>query len=125
MTKRKYSAQEIINLINILKSSGDVPAAGLAGMEFLGRLLVQLEEMSDADIAEYVASGQNLMTKRDISKPDIVEVSRKAHELISAHGQNGWKHAEELAAAALASGQAPEHQFWETVAEALRPCINL
>lgn len=39
-TMRKYSAQEIIALIDILKSSGDVPPSELAGMERLGRLSV-------------------------------------------------------------------------------------
>ena len=121
MTTRKYSAEEIIDLINILKSSGDMPETELAGMEFLGRLLVRLESMSDADIAEDVTSAKNLMTDRDIRKPDIVEVSRKAHEISSAHGQNGWRYAEKLAAVALASGHVPDHQFWETVAAALRP----
>ena len=51
---RKYTAQEINELINILKSGGDVPPSELAGMEFLGRLLSDLENMSDADIAEEV-----------------------------------------------------------------------
>jgi hypothetical protein len=54
MTTRKYTAQEILNLINILKVGGEIPLSELAGMEFLGRLLVQLENMSDADIAEEV-----------------------------------------------------------------------
>jgi hypothetical protein len=54
MMTRKYTAQEIINLICILKSSGDIPPSELAGMEFLGRLLGQLENMSDAEIAEEV-----------------------------------------------------------------------
>ena len=54
MTKRKYTAQEIIDLISTLKSSGDIPQSELAGMEFLGRLLGQLENMSDADVAEEV-----------------------------------------------------------------------
>ena len=54
MTIRKYTAQEIIDLIGTLKSSGDIPRSELAGMEFLGCLLGQLENMSDADIAEEV-----------------------------------------------------------------------
>ena len=121
MTTRKYSAQEIIDLINVLKSSGDISEAELAGMEFLGRLLVQLQTMPDADIAEDLISAKNLTPERGKSKPDIVEVSRKAHEISSAHGQNGWRYAEKLAAVALASGHVPQHQFWETVAAALRP----
>jgi hypothetical protein len=54
MTMRKYTAREIIDLVDILKLSGDVPTSELAGMEALGRLLGQLENMSDADIAEEV-----------------------------------------------------------------------
>jgi hypothetical protein len=54
MTMRRYSAQEIVELIDLLKAGGDIPPSELAGMEFLGRLLVQLEGMSDADIAEEV-----------------------------------------------------------------------
>jgi hypothetical protein len=54
MTMRKYTAREIIDLVDILKLSGDVPPSELAGMEALGRLLGQLENMSDADIAEEV-----------------------------------------------------------------------
>jgi hypothetical protein len=121
MKVRKYSAQEIIDLIDILKSRGNLPPAEVAGMDFLGHLLVRLETMSDAGIAEDVTAAQISVTQHDISKPDIVEVSRKAHEISSVHGQNGWNHAEKLAAAALASGQVREHQFWETVAAALRP----
>jgi hypothetical protein len=54
MTMRKYTAREIIDLVDILKLSGDIPPSELAGMEALGRLLGQLENMSDADIAEEV-----------------------------------------------------------------------
>jgi hypothetical protein len=52
MTTRKYTAQEIIDLIGILKSSGEIPPSELAGMEFLRRLIGQLDTMSDAEIAE-------------------------------------------------------------------------
>jgi len=54
MTTRKYTAEEIIDLVSILRSSGDIPPSELAGMESLGRLLCQLEDMSDAEIAEEV-----------------------------------------------------------------------
>jgi len=51
---RKYTATEISEIIGILRSSGDIPLSELAGMEMLGRLLKQLEGMSDADITEEV-----------------------------------------------------------------------
>jgi hypothetical protein len=51
---RKYTAAEIVELIEVLRSSGDIPASELAGMDVLGRLLQQLEGMSDVDIAEEV-----------------------------------------------------------------------
>jgi hypothetical protein len=54
MTTRKYTAQEIIELISIPKSGGEIPPTELAGMEFLGRLLGEGENMSDADTAEEV-----------------------------------------------------------------------
>jgi hypothetical protein len=51
---RYYTAAEIIKLIEVLRSSGDVPPNELAGLEFLGQLLSQLEHLSDAEIAEEV-----------------------------------------------------------------------
>jgi len=49
---RKYTAAEIIELIEVLRSSGDIPPSELAGMEVLGQLLQRLEGLSDADLAE-------------------------------------------------------------------------
>ena len=58
LTRPSYSVEvqkrQSQALPHILKAGGDVPPSELAGMEFLGRLLGQLENMSDADIAEKV-----------------------------------------------------------------------
>jgi len=51
VTTRTYSAAEVSELIEALRSSGDIPASELAGMEKLGLLLRRFEKMSDADIA--------------------------------------------------------------------------
>ena len=44
-------AADINQLIEILRASGDVSPAGLAGMELLGQLLTRLEDLSDDEIA--------------------------------------------------------------------------
>ena len=51
VTTRTYSATEIIELIETLRSSGDIPESELAGMDRLGQLLRHFESMSDAEIA--------------------------------------------------------------------------
>jgi len=51
---RKYTAAMIIEVIEVLRASGDVPQDALAGMELLGQLLSRLEVLSDAEIAEEV-----------------------------------------------------------------------
>lgn len=52
--RRTFTAADIIELVEILRSSGDIAPAELAGMELLGRLLGHLEMLSDTDIAEEV-----------------------------------------------------------------------
>jgi hypothetical protein len=52
---------------------------------------------------------------------DWIQVSRKAHELVASHGQRAHLHAAELAAQALAEGDAEAHQFWKNVEAALKP----
>ena len=49
-TGRTYTAAEINELIEVLRASGDIAPAGIAGMELLGQLLTRLEDLSDADI---------------------------------------------------------------------------
>jgi hypothetical protein len=51
---RKYAAAEIIEVIDVLRASGDIPPNALAGMELLGQLLSRLATLSDAAIAEEV-----------------------------------------------------------------------
>jgi hypothetical protein len=51
---RTYSATDIIELIEVLRSSGDISPSELAGMELLGRLLCHLENLSDTEIADEV-----------------------------------------------------------------------
>ena len=51
---RKYAAAEIIEIIEALRSSGNVSPDALAGMELLGQLLTRLDALSDAEIAEEV-----------------------------------------------------------------------
>lgn len=54
VTTRTYSAAEITELIEVFRSSGDVPESELAGMDKLGQLLRRFEKLSDADIAAEV-----------------------------------------------------------------------
>ena len=51
VTVRTYTAADINQLIEVLRASGDVAPAGLAGMELLGQLLTRLEDLSDDEIA--------------------------------------------------------------------------
>ena len=51
MATRSYKAAEIIELIDVLRASEDIPAPELAGMETLGKLLLRLDALSDAGIA--------------------------------------------------------------------------
>jgi hypothetical protein len=53
-TTRSYTAAEVLELIEVLRASGDVPSPQMAGMEVLGNLLARLEQLSDAEIAEEV-----------------------------------------------------------------------
>ena len=48
---RTYTAADINQLIEVLRTSGDVAPAGLAGMKLLGQLLTRLEDLSDDEIA--------------------------------------------------------------------------
>jgi hypothetical protein len=59
-----------------------------------------------------------------VTKPDFVEVSRKAHELSVAHGRNAAKYALKLAAEALAEGKVDEFEFWKSVASSLTPRVT-
>ena len=57
-----------------------------------------------------------------MSEPDFLEISRKAHELVSAHGGwNAYTHAARQAERALAAGETEEHDFWKAVAASLKP----
>lgn len=49
-TKRSYTASEVAELIDLLRLSGDIPDAEIAGMQRLGQLLTRFEGMSDLDI---------------------------------------------------------------------------
>jgi hypothetical protein len=51
---RTYTAEDIIKLIDILRSGGDIPAEQMAGMDRLGELVTKLAQMSDADIENEV-----------------------------------------------------------------------
>ena len=53
-TPRTFSAAEVSELIELLRSCGDIPVSELAGMEKLSQLLFQFENMADADIANEV-----------------------------------------------------------------------
>ncbi|MGA2744219.1 MAG: hypothetical protein ABSE44_05930 [Candidatus Sulfotelmatobacter sp.] len=55
------------------------------------------------------------------SKPDYVEVGRKAHELSRSHGWNAYKYAAKLAADALAEGKVEESELWKSVEASLTP----
>jgi len=57
-----------------------------------------------------------------VSKPDCLEVSRKAHELVRTHGDwNAYTYAERQAERASAAGETEEHDFWKAVAASLKP----
>ncbi len=57
-----------------------------------------------------------------MSNPDFVEVSRKAHELISTHGGlNAYVYADGQAKRALEAGETEEYDFWQAVAMSLKP----
>jgi hypothetical protein len=51
---RTYTAADIIELIEIFRSGGDIHPSELAGMDLLARLLTELEDLSDTDISEQV-----------------------------------------------------------------------
>lgn len=53
-TMRTSTAGDVIELIEVLRSSGDISPSELAGMELLGRLLSHLESLTDAEIADEV-----------------------------------------------------------------------
>jgi len=56
-----------------------------------------------------------------ISKPDHVEVGRKAHELLHSHGWNAYRYAAKLATDAFAKGKVEESEFWKAVEASLKP----
>ena len=49
--KRRYTAAEVSELIELLSASEDFAPLEIKGMERLGKLLEHYESMSDADIA--------------------------------------------------------------------------
>jgi hypothetical protein len=51
---RTYTAPEIMELIQAMRASGDVPAEQLVGMQKLGQLLEYLDGLSEADIENEV-----------------------------------------------------------------------
>jgi hypothetical protein len=55
-----------------------------------------------------------------MSKPDYIEVNRKAHELAHSHGWNADEYAAKLAAEALAEGATEEWTFWKAVEASLK-----
>lgn len=65
--------------------------------------------------------GQKLWDCKVTSKPDPIEVFRKAHELSGSHGWHAHTYAAKLASEASAKGKADEHAFWNAVAAALTP----
>ena len=48
---RRYTAQEVMEMVDALRASGDISCEQLAGMDMLGSLLTRLESLSDANIA--------------------------------------------------------------------------
>jgi hypothetical protein len=56
-----------------------------------------------------------------VTKPDYIEVDRKAHELSATHGRTALSYAKKLADAAHAEGKIEEYEFWNAVYGALRP----
>lgn len=53
---RAYSAEEVRQLVEIFRLSGDASAAELSGMEKLATVLDQWETMSDSEIEAEVLS---------------------------------------------------------------------
>ena len=51
---KTYTSADITELIRILHASGEVPDSELAGMDRLGALLIELENLSEGDIAKVV-----------------------------------------------------------------------
>jgi hypothetical protein len=57
-----------------------------------------------------------------MSEPDFLDISRKAHELVSAHGGwNAYTFADGQAKRALGADEIAEHDFWLAVAMSLKP----
>ena len=54
VSPRRYSASDIIELIQVFRDGGDLEPGELKGMERLGLLLKHLEYMTDEDLADMV-----------------------------------------------------------------------
>jgi hypothetical protein len=71
--------------------------------------------------AVWSVSAAEATTVKAVTRPDPIEVGRKAYELERSHGRTAHVYAARLATEALAEGQTEEYDFWTAVAGALTP----
>ena len=56
-----------------------------------------------------------------MTKPDYIEVGRKAYELQVTHGSTALSYAQRMADAARAEGKTEEFEFWNAVYNSMKP----